>query len=211
RWLRRTLLGTTDTLCDEPPESLTVTPTDVAYLLEGFGHHFQTPFAEGDVISSFAGLRPLLAARAGEPSALSREFRVFAGPSGLLSVAGGKYTTYRHMAQVVTDELARRLGRRGWCQTHRFLLGAPAEPWPAFLQRHQAELGQQFGLQDAVAAHLVERYGRRVGEVTAYLRSPQGRESVADGESELRGEWAYQQAREMALFPADHLLRRTRL
>ncbi len=206
-----TLLGTTDTLCDEAPDALTVTAADVAYLLEGYNHYFNDSFSEREVLSSFAGLRPLLAARAGAPSALSREFRVFVGPSGLLSVAGGKYTTYRHMAEVVTDELGRHLGRRGWCRTHQFRLGAPAEPWPAFLQRTQAELCDRLGLDVPTAAHLVERYGRRVGEVVAYLRRPGGLEPVAAGEPELRGEWEYQRAHEMALFPADHLLRRTRL
>jgi glycerol-3-phosphate dehydrogenase len=211
-WLGRTLLGTTDTVCDEAPDAPAVTPGDIAYLLEGYNHYFQTTFTADDVVSGFAGLRPLLRGGAGEPSALSREFAVFDGPSGLVSVAGGKYTTYRHMAQVVTDELARRLGRRGWCQTHRFALaGTPAEPWPGFLRRESAALCGRLGVKPETAAHLVGRYGRRVREVARFLMEPGGLEPVAAGELEVRGEFAYQRAREMALFPADHLLRRTRL
>jgi glycerol-3-phosphate dehydrogenase len=211
-WLGRTLLGTTDTLCDEAPEALTVTAADVAYLLEGYNHFFQTPCAEGDVISRFAGLRPLLRAGTAEPSALSREFRVIAGPPGLLSVAGGKYTTYRHTAQVVTDELARRLGRRGWGQTQYYpLAGTPAGAWPTYLERKSTEFSRRLGLSLTAAAHLVGRYGRCVEDVVAYLLEPGGLEPVAAGEPELCGELTYQRAHEMALYPADHLLRRTRL
>src|SRR5205085_11698934 len=72
-----TLLGTTDTLCEEPPDALTVTPAEVEYLLRGYNHHFAPALAAGDVRGSFAGLRPLIRARPGTPSALSREFAVF--------------------------------------------------------------------------------------------------------------------------------------
>src|SRR5262249_4044641 len=111
-WLGKTLIGTTDTEEDAPPDEARVTPEDVSYLLECFNHPFRTPLTGRDILSHFVGLRPLLRARPKEPSARSREFRLFASPSGLLSVAGGKYTTYRHMAEVVTDEVMRRQGRR---------------------------------------------------------------------------------------------------
>src|SRR5207245_1582004 len=102
-WLGKTLVGTTDTEADAPPDDLTTTPDDVAYLLEGHNHYFAPPLSATDVLGHFAGLRPLLRARPADPSARSREFRLFTSPSGLLSVAGGKYTTYRHMAEVITD------------------------------------------------------------------------------------------------------------
>src|SRR5262245_15003903 len=77
--------------------------------------------------------RPLIRSRPGDPSALTREFRVWSSPSGLLSVAGGKYTTYRRMAEVITDEVARRLGQPRRCLTPRFPLdGAPRRPWREF-------------------------------------------------------------------------------
>ena len=64
----------------------------------------------------FVGLRPLLG-EAGAPSAHSREWKMVPSPSGLLTVVGGRYTTYRHMGEVITDEEACSLGRRGHCQT----------------------------------------------------------------------------------------------
>src|SRR5439155_25699561 len=116
-WLGKTLIGTTDTLCDESPDGVDVTPEDIEYLLEGHNHYLDPPLEARDVLGSFVGLRPLIRTRPGQPSSLSREFRVFASPSGLLSAAGGKYTTYRRMAELITNRIARRLGRRRLSRT----------------------------------------------------------------------------------------------
>ena len=109
-WLGKTLLGTTDTDCDETPDALTVTDDDVAYLLEGHNHYCQPSLAPGDLLGRFAGVRPLLRASDDNPSSVLREYRLAWSPSGMLTVAGGKYTTYRHMAEVVTDAVVQRLG-----------------------------------------------------------------------------------------------------
>jgi glycerol-3-phosphate dehydrogenase len=208
-WMGKTLLGTTDTLTEDGPDALTVTPAEVAYLLEAYHHYFTPALAPADILGSFAGLRPLIRNHPGEPSSLSREFRLFTSPSGLLSVAGGKYTTYRHMAEVITDMVVQRLGRRRRCRTHHFLLdGAPPEPWPAFEQTQTEALCRQSGLDPESARHLLRRYGRRASEVAQY---PDGKERVVSGEPDLKCEFAYQRDREMAIFPEDHLLRRTRL
>ena len=211
-WLGKTLIGTTETLSDEPPERLTVTPEEIAYLLEGYNHHFPPGLGAGDVLGAFAGLRPLLRSRRDEPSALSREFRLFVSPSGLLSVAGGKYTTYRHMAEVITDAVARRLGRRRRCRTRDFRLdGAPPGPRPEFARAETAALQRQ-GLSAATAAHLVGRYGRHARDVAAYMeRDPGLGRPAVQGEPDLWAEFAYQRDHEMAVYPADCLLRRTRL
>src|SRR5207248_906732 len=76
-WMRRTLIGTTDTFTPESPDHLTVTAEEETYLLEGFNHYFSTSLGVADVLSRFAGLRPLLKARLGDPSARSREFAVW--------------------------------------------------------------------------------------------------------------------------------------
>jgi glycerol-3-phosphate dehydrogenase len=209
----RTLIGTTDTLCEEPPDALTVTPQETEYLLRGYRHYFDAGPGAGDVISSFAGLRPLIRARPGEPSALTREFRVFESPPGLLSVAGGKYTTYRHMAEVITDEVASRLGRRRRCRTRHLPLDATPEAlWDEFAPREVAFLRGRYALGEASAWNLVRRYGRLCRDVAAYLdRDTELARPVMEGEPELRAEFAYQREHEMAVYPADHLLRRTRL
>jgi glycerol-3-phosphate dehydrogenase len=212
-WMGKTLIGTTDTLSEEAPESLQATSADVAYLLEAYNHHFVSSLAAGELLGSFAGLRPLLRSRPGEPSSLSREFHVFASPSGLLSVAGGKYTTYRHMAEVITDRAMARLGRRRRVRTRDFRLdGAPATEWQEFFKRETWTLSARNKLTLEAAEHLIRRYGQRASTVATYLaRDPALARPVVPEEPDLWGEFAYQRDQEMAIYPADHLLRRTRL
>jgi glycerol-3-phosphate dehydrogenase len=210
-WLGKTLIGTTDTLSCDGPDACTVLPEDVDYLMEGYRHFFPGD-PEPGLLGAFAGLRPLLKARAGEPSARSREFRLFRSAGGLLSVAGGKYTTFRHMAEVITDRIGRRLGRRARCRTHRVpLASAPREPWPQFKAKTVAELVRNLNISAASAERLAHRYGADTEKVAPYLTSSAAREPIVAGEPELRGELDYQRDHEMALRPEDHYLRRLRL
>jgi glycerol-3-phosphate dehydrogenase len=212
-WFGKTLVGTTDTATEESPDELTVTAADIDYLLRGHNHYFCTPLSEKDVLSTFVGLRPLIQQRPDEPSARTREFRLSTSSAGLLTVAGGKYTTYRHMAEVITDEVAARLGRRRRCLTRHFPLdGTPPGPWDTFARDETARLAARYSLAPAAAAHLVHRYGRRAAEVAAYLDADRLlARPVVEGEPDLQVEFVYQRDQEMALFPDDHLLRRTRL
>jgi glycerol-3-phosphate dehydrogenase len=212
-WMGKTLIGTTDTNAVEGPDAMAVKPDEVAYLLEAHNHYFDPPMATSDVVGSFAGLRPLIRARPKEPSSRSREFRLFRSPSGLLSAAGGKYTTYRHMAEVITDMVSEEFGGRRLCRTrHLKLDGAPLVPWPEFEPAAVAALKQKHNLAEGAARHLVLRYGRRAAEVAANLdRQPELSQRVVPDEPDLRVEFAYQRDQEMAIYPADYLLRRTRL
>jgi glycerol-3-phosphate dehydrogenase len=212
-WLGKTLVGTTDTEYTGPPDEVAVTEEDIAYLLEGFNRHLEPSLGRGDVLSAFAGLRPLVHSVPGEPSARSREHRLSWSPNGLLTVAGGKYTTYRRMAELVTDEALRRLGQRRRCRTASYRLdGAPAEEWETFAPAAVASLRAHFHLDEATAHHLVGRYGRRARDVAGYLeRRPELARPVVEGEPDLWAELAYQRDREMAVEAEDFLLRRTRL
>jgi glycerol-3-phosphate dehydrogenase len=212
-WMGKTLLGTTDTECDEPPDHLAVTPADVDYLLAGHNHYLAPALTPADLLGSFVGLRPLIGNHPGGPSAVSREFQLFTSPSGLLSAAGGKYTTYRHMAEVITDAVVRRLGLRRRCRTRDLRLdGAPDRPWHQFEPAAVADLVKRYTLGDEAARHLVGRYGCRAPDVAAYLhRDPGLARPVVPSEPDLLVEFAYQRAEEMAVRPADFLLRRTRL
>lgn len=212
-WLGKTLIGTTDTEFVHSPDAIAVTDDDVAYLLKGFNHHFTTPLEHASVLGSFVGLRPLLRARSSDPSSRSREFRVFASPSGLLSVAGGKYTTYRQMAQTVTDRIANQLGKRRPCRTRHYRLdGTPQQSWAVFARSTITQLMREHSLLEASARHLVYRYGRRAAEVAGYLvKQPELARPIVPGEPDILAELSYQRDHEMALHPADHLLRRTRL
>jgi glycerol-3-phosphate dehydrogenase len=211
-WMGKTLIGTTDTF-GAAPDSLSVTEADVAYLLQGHNHYLEPALNPAAVLGSFAGLRPLIRARPGDPSALSREFRLIESASGLISVAGGKYTTYRRMAEVVTDRVAHRLGRARRCATRQFHLdGTPAGSWADFADRATARIAAAHNLSVATARHLLDRYGRRADEIAAYTRSdPALAQPVVPDEPEIAAEFAYQRDHEMAAQPADFLLRRTRL
>jgi glycerol-3-phosphate dehydrogenase len=212
-WLGKTLLGTTDADVEGPPDGLAVTEEDISYLLEGYNHHFAPGLERRDLLGQFVGVRPLARTRPGDPSARSREWRLVAGRTGMLSVVGGKYTTYRHMAEKITDEVMRRLGRRGPCRTRAFPLdGTPRAPWPEYEQAAVGELVRRHHLSLATARHLVRRYGARVGEVAAHLaRDPSLAGPVVEGEPDVLAEFRYQREHEMACRPADFLLRRTRL
>jgi glycerol-3-phosphate dehydrogenase len=210
-WYGKTLLGTTDTFPDAGPDALTVRPDEVAYLLEGYNHHFTPALHPEDVLGSFAGLRPLLAGQAGTPSSRSREYEIATDEGGLISVAGGKYTTYRQMAEEITDLVGRRLGLADHCRTRRLRLhGAPAVPWPAFVAATLSAVQSETGLSLDAAHHLMRRYGTAVFEVLPYL-SAEGATRVHPDEPDLCGELAYQSAEEMALCRADHFLRRSRI
>jgi glycerol-3-phosphate dehydrogenase len=216
-WLGKTLLGTTDTADEDSPDTLGVTDEDTSYLLEGHNHYFTPALGPADVLGRFAGLRPLARLRTGTageaPSDRSRDFEVVAGPPGMVTVVGGKYTTFRHMAEVITDGVVGALGLRLPCRTRRLRLdGAPDEPWDAFAPREAARLCADYQLGRAAAEHLLRRYGRRAEEVAVYVgQDPSLGKPVVEGEPELLAEFLFHREREMARTPADFLLRRTRL
>jgi glycerol-3-phosphate dehydrogenase len=213
-WMQKTLIGTTDTITSESPDSLVVTPEDIDYLLQGFNNYFTPPLQVDDVLGTFAGLRPLMRSRPGKPSSLSREYRIVESPSGLVSVAGGKYTTYRRMAEVITNTISRRIGRRGPCRTRQFHLdGALPSESPEMVLSEIEELQRSYKvLDDGSARHLVMRYGRQACEVAKCVsQDVKGSERIISCEPDLRGELSYHRDHEMAIDPADFGLRRTRL
>jgi glycerol-3-phosphate dehydrogenase len=211
-WMRRTLIGTTDDFCSASPDQLTVTSSEEEYLLAGHNYYFGLPIRQAEILGRFAGLRPLLKARPNDPSARSREFALWDGPAGMISVAGGKFTTYRSMAEAITFVLTYQRGAHSRCRTRYLALtGAPVEPWPVFQTRELAALTSR-GVSRETAIHLMDRYGRHARDVAKVaLEIPRGLEPVLHGEPEIIGEVEYQQRHEMAMRPEDHWRRRTRL
>ena len=112
-----TIIGTTDTFDDVAPEHVRANERDVAYLLEAANHYFPEAHLErGDVVSAWAGLRPLAAApgagATGDPGGASREHAIHTTAPGLIRVTGGKLTTYRAMAEEIVDAVQVALGTR---------------------------------------------------------------------------------------------------
>lgn len=118
-WGQRVILGTTDTDYDGPLDAPACEPRDVAYVLEIVNRIFPTAsLTTTDILSGWAGVRPLIADPNGRPSDISREHRIQMTEPGWFDVAGGKLTTYRLMAEQTIDQAARFLGQSiGRCRT----------------------------------------------------------------------------------------------
>ncbi|HVT39842.1 MAG TPA: glycerol-3-phosphate dehydrogenase/oxidase [Gemmatimonadaceae bacterium] len=111
---RHTIIGTTDTPTTETPDQVRAARADVQYLLKSVNAYFPAAhLVPDDVVAAWAGIRPLIASgTAGDPAGASREHEVAAGPRGVISVTGGKLTTYRAMSAEVVSVVQRRLGVR---------------------------------------------------------------------------------------------------
>jgi len=109
----QTIIGTTDTWTEEPPETVHAAPSDVDYLLGSANAYFdRARLTTDDVVSAWAGIRPLAIGTGTNPSAASREHSIVADNSGVINVTGGKLTTYRSMAAEVVDLVQRSMGQK---------------------------------------------------------------------------------------------------
>ena len=192
---RFTYIGTTDTDYDGPLDDPQITADDVAYLLRAINAAITTKITEADILGTWAGLRPLVAAATSERTAdLSRRHSVHVSPSGMVTVTGGKLTTYRRMAADAVDRVVKELGRGGRSRTARVkLLGA--DGWDA---------------SDLPAA-LTERYGADGREVVALQEADASlAQLLIDGLPYTRAEIVYAVRAEMARSVDDVLSRRTR-
>ncbi|MEO6005047.1 MAG: glycerol-3-phosphate dehydrogenase/oxidase [Opitutus sp.] len=128
-WGQRVIIGTTDTDYSGRPEDVTVEPSDIAYVLNAVNGSFpKLRLTVADVISTWAGVRPLIADPHGAPSDISRAHEIHTPEPGWWDVAGGKLTTYRLMAEHTVDQLCRHLmGRDVKCLTAETPLLPPDE------------------------------------------------------------------------------------
>jgi glycerol-3-phosphate dehydrogenase len=215
-WGDLSYIGTTDTDADAPPDGVRVTADDVTYLLRSANAAFpDAHLAANDVVSVWAGLRPLLRQdQAAAPSQVSREHRVVESAQGLITIAGGKLTTYRVMARDVVDRVAARLHQ---------LDGRPVAPRPPTDRLplpggEAAELGvliegaRARGVPEGTARHLVASYGSETPAILNLVdRDRALGEPIVLGRPEIWAEVAHAVEREMALRIQDVLLRRLHL
>jgi glycerol-3-phosphate dehydrogenase len=200
-WGDLTYVGTTDTDYDGPLDDPQCTPDDVAYLLGALNAAIAEPVGQSDVLGTWAGLRPLLRTASNERTAdLSRKHEVRRSESGLITVNGGKLTTYRRMAADTVAAVDALLGAKRRCRTKRMpLIGAEGfEPPPQTMEpsRH---------------AHLVGRYGTEAAVVEALVDDdPRLGEPLVPGLPYLRAEAVHAVRHEMARTLDDVLARRTR-
>lgn len=162
-WGNLSYIGTTDTDTVESPDDLTVTATDIIYLLRSANSRFPSArLTTEDVRASWVGLRPLLLDRQGQlTSSRSREHDIVHGSGGMLTVVGGKLTTYRSMAAEVVDQAMRELRHRDGRPRHGEAR-TDIEPLPggetADLSQFR-ERGVELGIPTVSVDHLLRHYG----------------------------------------------------
>ena len=161
-WGNLSYIGTTDSDTDEPPDQLSVTDDDIVYLLRSANARFPSArLSVEDVRATWAGLRPLLADQGQSASSRSREHALVKGSGGMLTVVGGKLTTYRSMAAEVVDLAMRELRHRDGRQRHAEAR-TDEDPLPggetADLSQFR-DRGLDLGIPPASVDHLLRHYG----------------------------------------------------
>jgi len=214
----KTYVGTTDTDYRGDLAEPRLTAADRRYLLDAANAMFPSlGLSAADVESSWTGLRPLVHQPGKTPSAISRRDEIFVSASGLISIAGGKLTGYRKMAETVVDRVASLLHAAGRaaaapCCTRTLPLSGGSVGGSAGLAlfvEAKVAAGVQLGLPAGEAARLARRYGSNVDAVLALLAAHRD-EAVACGvPAVLLAELAYAMEHEMAVTPADFFIRRT--
>ena len=214
-WGDRVYLGTTDTDYDGPIDDPQVTPEDVDYVLGAINLFVTEPLTRADVLGTWAGLRPLMKGAGSERTAdLSRRHSVLTSSSGVVTVTGGKLTTYRRMAADTVDEVLEQLGRSP--NGERVARRSPTKKLPLrgaagvdSLRRPDA--AARMNVDAATLEHLVGRYGSDARTVVAMLEAdPELARPLVPGLPYLRAEAVYAARYEMALTLEDVLSRRTR-
>src|SRR5260221_6018994 len=207
-WQSRALVGTTDNGV-ERMETPVATDDDIDYLLGHLNRSVRCPLTRADIVATYAGYRPLLRLhRRRTPARLSRTHAVTEGEDGLLTVSGGKLTTYRLMAQDVVDRIDRREDHTRQHVTLRLpLSGAPAERATEEMYAHST--GDEPPLDTTVLAHLSDAYGSHACAVPAMVRQrPQFAARLVPDLPYIAAEVLYVCRTEMALTLEDVLARR---
>jgi len=203
-WGDLVYVGTTDTEYDGPVDDPQCTPEDIAFLLRAVNSGLDVNVTEADIVGTWAGLRPLVAAGSGRTRDMSRRHHLSVSTSGIVSIAGGKLTTYREMAAHTVDAVVRLLGgrRSRRSRTKRLSLrGADG-----------VERARSYrGLAPDVVTHLAGRYGGEATDLFALLeKRPDLLAPLVRGLPYLLVEAVHAARSEMATTLDDVLSRRTR-
>lgn len=203
-WYGRTLVGTTDIDHDGDIEEVAPTGDDIAYLLDSVNRFSGKSLTDSDIVGAYAGVRPLIST--GDPRKsvdISRQAELYETSSGMLTITGGKLTTWRRMAKDTVDRIVHRSGRMARCQTAEIPLGMEIDP---------AILELPDGVGREQAGQLAFRYGHASRQVLDRAElEPDLAVPIVAGRPDLLAEVAVAVEREQAITIGDVLLRRTRL
>jgi glycerol-3-phosphate dehydrogenase len=203
-WLGRTLVGTTDLDYEGPLDHVMPSQEDISYLLSAVNDFFGTELGAAHLTGAYAGVRPLIST--GDPKKsvdISRKAELYETSSGMITITGGKLTTWRRMAKLAVDRLVEREARDAPCRTQEIPLGAPVA---------LDELPTVEGVPAESYPALAARYGHAAHDVLA-LAAERGElaQPIIPGLPDLLAEAALAARREQARSIGDVLLRRTRL
>ncbi|HTK43757.1 MAG TPA: glycerol-3-phosphate dehydrogenase/oxidase [Patescibacteria group bacterium] len=221
-WPGHWIIGTTDHADSRRPEDVSAPDADIDELLSTVNRQIEVDLTRGDIVGTYAGMRPLVGDPGGSTVKASREHRVAADASGLVRISGGKYTTYRVMARDVVDvSLGRTEARRRRSQTGDLpLVGAAPRH-----ELDQIATSLERPLRDAaamrgetrttwpprVARRLADRYGREAPDVMSLARELNLAVPLGERIDHIQAEVAWAARHELALSIDDVLARRMRL
>lgn len=207
-WEGLALVGTTD-----EPAQVSEHPCppkeDISYLLRHLNRYFDLKISQSDIKAAWSGLRPLVFdPKASDTARLTRDHVIEVSPSGLITIAGGKWTTYRRMAEEVVDRAQSvfNLGASGKCRTRRIPLTGAAR----WVPEGGVRLANMHGLDLNVAERLNSGYGDRVGLLIKIIGNGFGAR-LAQDHPYLEAEVIYAVRHELAVRAMDVLARRTSL
>jgi len=210
-WNTHWIVGTTDTDWDLDLSHPAATKADIDYILEHINAVLKVPLTHEDIQGVYAGLRPLLSGESEDTSQLSREHAVARPQPGLISIAGGKYTTYRVMAADAVDAAREDIGGDVPGSVTEFIPLSGAEGYVALVNQID-RLARHQDLPVWRITHLLERYGSLVHELFALAEDDRSLyEPLPGAEEYLKVEVLYAATHEAALHLDDLLARRTRI
>lgn len=203
------IVGTTESYTSASPDCVRPTNEDVRYLIESANAFFpRAELTADDVVSAWAGIRPLLPTAGASPGSATREHSITTGSDGTISITGGKLTTYRIMARDVVDTVVEKLGRG---QKHDLTKAAPL-PGGDFVGMDSLIAEASRAMNDiALADHLTSSFGSRWAAVWAEISAGTGRVPLYADLPYTFGELRYSARHEMAPRLGDLLIRRTRI
>jgi glycerol-3-phosphate dehydrogenase len=203
-WLGRTLVGTTDNDYEGSLDHVPAGQEDVTYLLEAVNAFFGTDLAPEDLTGAFAGARPLISTGDSKKSVdISRKAELYETSSGLVTITGGKLTTWRRMAKMAVDRIVEREGREAPCRTHEIQIGQPEDA---------RKLPEVPGVEQETREHLASRYGHAARDVLRLAAAaPRLAHRITPELPDIAAEAAFAAGHEQARSLGDVMLRRTRL
>jgi len=210
-WGAQTILGTTDTPYDGGLDDMSLTGDDLEYVLDAGNAVFRQDLAADDVLGAWAGVRPLLRQPGSSSmSDMSRRHVLVEGRAGLLTITGGKLTTYRRMAKDVVDRIVERDGRKARCRTAQIPLSG-TRPVDTVV-REVAAAARVLGLDDDVAPNLVRQCGETAQHVLSLVAAePVLGQRLSPAAPHIAAEVVHAARSEGAACLDDVLSRRTRL